>query len=309
MSLTDLIGGVRDLGIRFAIVGVFPLATLTLFVIALVWSGAPSDAPEPGQIADHARALDGWSAALLVLGVLLASFVAQPFQLALVRLLEGYWGHGAVGGRLRAPGVARQQRRLQALEAQLGHARTREEALAQVPADTLREQLFPPDPEDLLPTRLGNALRSGERRAGSAYGLDAVTIWPRLYPLLSEPVRSLVDDRRDQLDLAARLVAVFLLAAGASFALLVSHRWWLLVPVGCLGLAALAYRGAVAAAVGYGDQLCAAIDLHRFDLLRALHIPLPATLEQERATNERLVTLLRDGTASGDLPYAHGDAG
>jgi hypothetical protein len=308
VSLTDLIGGVRDVGIRFAIVGVFPLATLVLFVIALVWSGAPSDAPDLGQIADEARTLDGWSAALLVLGVLIASFLAQPFQLALVRLLEGYWGHGAVGGRLRALGVARQGRRLRALEAQLGPARTREEALAQVPADTVRGQLFPPDPQDLLPTRLGNALRSGERRAGRAYGLDAVTIWPRLYPLLPDPVRSLVDDRRDQLDLAARLVAVFLLAAGASFVLLLSHGWWLLVPVACAGLAALAYRGAVAAAVAYGDQLCAAIDLHRFELLRALHVPLPATLGEERATNEQLVALLRDGTASGELPYAH-DAG
>jgi hypothetical protein len=55
----------------------------------------------------------------------------------------------------------------------------------------------------------------------------------------------------------------------------------------------LSYRGAVAAAIAYGEGIRATIDLHRIDLLTALHLPLPATLEQERAVNEQVSPFLR----------------
>jgi hypothetical protein len=42
--------------------------------------------------------------------------------------------------------------------------------------------------------------------------------------------------------------------------------------------ALLSYRAALAAAAAYCQALEAAFDLHRFDLLTALHLPLPANL-------------------------------
>ncbi len=304
MSVTDLIGGVRDLGARFALVGVLPLASLALFVLALLWSGAPGEPPDLDRILDHARALDAWEGALLALALVLAALVAQPFQLALVRLLEGYWGYGRAGRRLAAPGLWLQRRRHAALVARLGPVRSRDAALAMVGTELARRRLFPEREDDFLPTRLGNALRSAERRAGAPYGLDAVVVWPRLYPLLADALRALVDDRRDQLDLASRLTVVFGAAALASFGLLVRYGWWLAVPAGCLALSWLAYRGAVAAAVAYGEQMRAAIDLQRFDLLRALHVPLPETLEREVVANRLLMKLLRQDEAI-PLGYAH----
>ena len=172
-------------------------------------------------------------------------------------------------------------------------------------AESRLRRLFPSDPAWLLPTRLGNALRAAETRAGEPYGLDAVVAWPRLYPLLPDGVRALVDDQRDGLDLAARFCAVFAAAAAVSLVLLATHGWWLLVPAGCLLLAWLSYRGAVAAAVAYGEGIRAAIDLHRFDLLTAMHLPLPATLEQERAVNEQLSLFLRQSWPV-DFVYEHG---
>jgi hypothetical protein len=59
-----------------------------------------------------------------------------------------------------------------------------------------------PKPKRLLPTRLGNALRAAEDRAGQRYGLLTVTILPRLYPYLSERVRRPCN----QLDVAVRPV-------------------------------------------------------------------------------------------------------
>jgi hypothetical protein len=150
-----------------------------------------------------------------------------------------------------------------------------------------QHRLFPRR-ADLLPTQLGNALRSGEERAGGRYGLDTVVVWPRLYPLLSDSVRALVDDERNQLDVAARFTVVSLLAAAISFGLLLTHGWWLLVPAGCCVLAWLSYRGAISAAVAYGIGLETAFDLHRTDLLRALWLPTPPEPEDEWTLNNLL---------------------
>jgi hypothetical protein len=303
MSVADLIGFGRDLGTRFALVGLLPGAVLALFVLALVWSGAPGAAPDLDEILDHARDLDAWAGGLLFLALVVVALVLQPLQLALVRALEGYWPEP-----LARRGRKRWQRRYETLSekaaprAEVPDAAT---VAAMADAESRLQRLFPSDPEWLLPTRLGNALRAAESRAGEPYGLDAVVVWPRLYPLLPDGVRALVDDQRDGLDLAARFCAIFAAAAVISLVLLVSHGWWLLVPAACLLLAWISYRGAVAAAIAYGEGIRSAIDLHRFDLLAALHLPLPATLEQERAVNEQVSLFLRQNWPV-ELVYEHG---
>jgi hypothetical protein len=303
MSVADLIGFGRDVGTRFALVGLLPGALLALFVLALVWSGAPGDAPAVDRVLDHARDLDAWAGGLLFGALVVAALVLQPLQLGLVRALEGYWP-----APVRALGRGRQERRRDALAtaaAPRAEMPAAAELAAMAEAESRLRRLFPSDPAWLLPTRLGNALRAAETRAGEPYGLDAVVAWPRLYPLLPDGVRALVDDQRDGLDLAARFCAVFAAAAAVSMALLVPHGWWLLVPAACLALAWLSYRGAVAAAIAYGEGIRAAIDLHRFDLLTAMHLPLPATLEQERAVNEQLSLFLRQSWPV-DFVYEHG---
>jgi hypothetical protein len=303
MSIADLIGFGRDVGTRFALVGLLPGALLALFVLALVWSGAPGDAPAVDRVLDHARDLDAWAGGLLFGALVVAALVLQPLQLGLVRALEGYWP-----APVRALGRGRQERRRDALAtaaAPRAEMPAAAELAAMAEAESRLRRLFPSDPAWLLPTRLGNALRAAETRAGEPYGLDAVVAWPRLYPLLPDGVRALVDDQRDGLDLAARFCAVFAAAAAVSMALLAPHGWWLLVPAACLALARLSYRGAVAAAIAYGEGIRAAIDLHRFDLLTAMHLPLPATLEQERAVNEQLSLFLRQSWPV-DFVYEHG---
>jgi len=303
MSVAALIGFGRDIGTRFALIGLLPGALFALFVLALAWSGAPADAPDVDRVLDHARDLDGWAGGLLFLALVVAAVVLQPLQLGLVRVLEGYWP-----ARIRELGRGRQQRRRDALAAAAApraELPSAAELTAMADAESRLQRLFGSDPALLLPTALGNALRAAETRAGEPYGLDAVVAWPRLYPLLPDGVRALVDDQRDGLDLAARLCATFAAAAAVSVVLLLTHGWWLLVPVACVALSWLAYRGAIAAAIAYGEGIRAAIDLHRFDLLTAMHLPLPATLEQERAVNEQLSLFLRQSWPV-DFVYEHG---
>jgi hypothetical protein len=305
-GLSDITKG---LGLRFNVVALLPAGVLTLFVVLLVASGAPDRAPDLDLLGDRVDDLDGWQGALLFLALVAATLVVQPLQLSLVRLLEGYWGDSRTARIAARPGRTLAARRRAGLERATRNPADREPSVEdekRMVAATRRLERFYPAEDDLLPTRLGNVLRAAENRAGGRYGLITVVVWPRLYPLLPEGTVRAVDDQRDQLDLAARFCAVCFLAGLISFGLLVTHGWWLLVPVAALVLAWASYRAAVAAALQYGVGLETAFDLHRFELLRALHLELPADHAAEVATNQELSAFLLQGPAFATLRYEHG---
>jgi hypothetical protein len=79
-------------------------------------------------------------------------------------------------------------------------------------------------------------------------------------------------------------------------ALLVWHSgWWTLFALLPLAVAELAYLGAIQAATAYGGAISVAFDLHRFDLLRALHLEMPDDNTTERQVNSALSEFLRQG--------------
>ncbi|MGW1913503.1 hypothetical protein ACWCQS_22890 [Streptomyces sp. NPDC002076] len=97
------------------------------------------------------------------------------------------------------------------------------------------------------------------------------------------------------MDAAARLSVTAALCVPATVWLLWRSGWRLLLAVLLALVSRLAYLAAVHAAVGYGQYVEAAFDLHRFDLLGALHLPLPTDREQEQRANESLGMLWRQG--------------
>jgi hypothetical protein len=304
--------GAKDLGIRFNLIGTLPSAALVLFILAAAWSGAPGDRPDLDRVVTRAQELGADEAALLAVGVLVVSLLLHPLQGSLVRLLEGYWGTSQLAGIVARPLTERHERRRSQLD---DRAELRVEPGKEITAEARqrvgsafwrRRMLYADGP--LLPTLLGNVLRAAERRAGERYGLDTVVVWPRLYPLLSEGLREALADARNQLDMAARFCLTFGLGTIASVAFFAAHGWWLAVAAGMLALAWLSYRGAVGAALSYGNLIEAAFDLQRFDLLEALHQPLPVDLADERRANADLSTFLRGQGFLVNLRYDHGQA-
>jgi hypothetical protein len=310
MGMAQLVGGERQLGVRFQLVNLVPATALVVFVLLVVWSGAPTQSPELSRAWATASALDAGQAVLLVFAVTVASLVAQPLQRPLVRVLEGYWLENPLWPawvhRLGTAWQRARSRRLSELagarpdpaliQAAKGNGRAADRAARELAelrrrartAVWQRSRRFPA-PERLLATALGNALRAAEDDAGQRYNLATVLVWPGLYAVLGDRTRAIVDDLRLQLDVAARLCAMSLLAAVLAAVLLVSFwPWGLLVPAGAVGVAWLAYRAAVNAAIAYGEGLRLAVDLHRFDLLAALHLPLPADFDAELAANRTL---------------------
>ena len=134
----------------------------------------------------------------------------------------------------------------------------------------------------MLPTRLGNVLRAAEDRAGEYYGWSTLAAWPRLYMLLPDHATALVADARNQLDTACRFTVSFALAGMIVLALLVPDGAWLLLALPLAVMSWVSYRAAVDAAGSYGAVIQVAFDLYRFELLRAMHLPLPRDAKDER---------------------------
>jgi hypothetical protein len=323
----------KDLGPRFNLVSFLPTAFLVLFILGILALGPPFRDPHPSNLATALSGLDGAQVAALVVAVIVVASIAHPLQLPLVRLLEGYWQDTAVGSAVASIGMEMHRRRQERLVAYFNeelpdpfavrssggrivrdvHRENRQavqyERLGQLAARRLPTE-YPRATENLLPTKLGNALRAAEDRAGQRYGLDTIAVWPRLHPHLPSPFAGAVNDLRDQFDAAARICVVLLLATLVSTLLLVTHGWWLLVPASTAFLSWVAYRAAVRAAVAYGAQLQVAFDLHRFDMLRGLHLPLPADPERERPYNEQLTAFFELSPEDFTLsigPYQHAE--
>ena len=160
--------------------------------------------------------------------------------------------------------------------------------------------------DNIMPTRLGNALRKYERLAGSQYGLDAVSVIQQV-SFVAQPERlAYVGDQRQLLDLSVRMSATGIVATLIAIAGLWRHGAWLLLALVPYGVAYLSYRGAVVVAHEYGAAVAAMIDLDRFALYDSLRMPRPIDTSDERRMNAKLMKLLtyNPGTV---LRYEHPD--
>jgi hypothetical protein len=256
------------LGARFYLIGYLPTYAAALFLLVLVWAGAPGWSDR----ADHRiRFTAAWATAshlslgevvMLALAVALLAVVLHPLQLALMSVFQGSWPAWLGARWARRRQKTRRDRLARAARLPHGPELT-EEAIQRTGAAGYQLRRYFPQPDHLLrPTALGNVLAAIDDSAGRTYGLDAVIAWPRLYPVLGEPTRSLVDDRRDTLDAAVRLAATMAVTAFAALILLVRSGWWALLALIPLAVAALAYNAAVQAALAYAETVQVAFDLY-----------------------------------------------
>jgi hypothetical protein len=276
---------VKSVTPRFNLVGLIPSVLLAINIGALIASGSFAGEPNMHLLLLRAREVNVFDATVLFLVVLSIALVVHPFQLLLVRILEGYWDETPVLRKIKFVGMEINRRRW---------AKFRRES-----ADTDRlSRLYPPFTPDFLPTRLGNVLRAAERRAGLQHGFTKPgEMFPRVYPYISAGLASGISSARDTLDIACRMCVVLWALAFldgivlcTDGALPASDGAWLVVPVVAALLGSLSYRGAVRAAGAYGRFLFYVFDLHRQDLIRALGYEPP-----ERAADE--VKLIRAITA------------
>lgn len=278
--------------------------------------------------------LDATDALLLGFGSMALALALFPLQFRMIQWLEGYWGRSWIALRMAVAATARHRARYLSLvdssvryqehingtteDAQLDSASAndapREDLRALIDgAEAARLATYYPEHiEDVMPTRLGNVLRRHERTAGAVYGLDAMAVVHRLMLVADEKHAAYVRAQRANLDLAVRTSITALLATIVTVVYMWSDGWWLLLALAPYSLAFAAYLGAVRAAYDYGLGFATLIDLNRFALYKALHLPIPRTYGAERKQNETLAKMLRmsidpDTEPSRRFRYEHHD--
>ncbi len=279
-----------------------------------------------GLLAWVGQQADGWQALLNVwhglgsleaqvtvlvalLLVLLASSAGMRWaQWSLLRLMEGYWPGKVQTWAARWLQKKHRQidERWQALDQQI-----EEQQWEHLPAETRAEYLrldrlliyhYPTNTVDVLPTALGNRLRAAEQYPQTHYGLDALIVWPRLWPMLPNPVQESIASSRQALDEDVRLFGWGLLTA-----LWGVWAWWA-VPVG-LGLAVAAWFRTLYTAEVYGYLIRTAFDLYRFALYEALRWPPPTDTASEVAYGAKLTQYLFRGTVDASVTFAQKEKG
>jgi hypothetical protein len=294
---------------RFFRTGYLPTYAAAVFLLVLLWAGAPGKHADFGHAWQVASKFGVAQTLLVALAVALVAVLLQPLQLPIVRVLEGSfpkWLGSGIGRRWQ---LGRKHGLEGRLIAKIGEAAGKaadERAAVVQEAGALSARLrsrFPMLDPLVRATGLGNALAAMEDSAGTPYGLDAVVTWPRLYPLLGDKVRAVVDDLRDGMDAAARLSATGAVTAVVAAGLLAWHSGlFTLLALVPLTIAVIGYLGAVHAAMAYGEAVQVAFDLHRFDLLAALHVEIPAGPGKELSWNTALSDFLRQGVP---LPFEY----
>ncbi len=259
--------------------------------------------------------------------VLLASwlaFVLYNSESLIVKFYEGYffpkWRVLTWGQRRwhrehtkHANALSRLSKQPNLLEKAPELQRLRPWALAEM---QLLELRAPWNEQHLLPTTLGNVLRASEIYAYERYGIDGLTLWPRLFEVFPEQfVADLEDQNNRFVFMLNSSLLTYLLAAICLYAALMRqlNRGFLAVPasyylkigIGLLVAGYLLYRVGVNVAEDYGLSIRTGFDLYRFDLLVKLRQPLPTTLMQERDTWEVLCEFLVAGDKFGDINFTY----
>jgi hypothetical protein len=233
---------------------------------------------------------------LLIVGLIVivtSAAIVQRFDQAMLRFLEGYWPRWL--RRLRQVRTQRYVKRWKQNQQRWsklygkGEAYLTPEELHEYAQLDWTIMHSPSQPNQFMPTRLGNFLRASEYRSKERYGLDAVICWPRLWLLIPDSTRKELQEARAFLNTTVRICLWSLL-----FLVWTPLAWW--APLLALPFAWLSYQMVLNAAAVYVDLLEAAFDLYRPLLYQSLRWPLPINPQEERKLGEALTLYLWRGS-------------
>ncbi len=159
----------------------------------------------------------------------------------------------------------------------------------------LREEQrrYPIDNDQVVPTKLGNAIRRLEEYGSNRYLLDSQILWSRLIAVVPDAARKQVDNAQIGVDFFVCLlyghIAVALTAAATLFFAVHPHLSALLVATFVpLVFVPIWYRLAVVTTDQWTAAVQALVDLGRQPLAAALGLVMPPTVEEERTMWERV---------------------
>lgn len=279
------------------------LLPVTVFVLLFQLLATPL-LPADWPILTPLEVLDAqWRPLMLTLAVVVLTGLLFNLNVPIIRFYEGYvWLDTRLGRKRQAV----YQEQFDQLHARWTGMRTLLRALtpgqpgyaaildAWNQCGLQINQGLPDKRELVMPTRLGNVIRSFEQYPSRQYGIGSITLWPRLLAKVDKEYATLLGDARTAFDFTINSSALSALLAAV---LLVSGLVYLgplsSVSAGLAWLAAIASFGAIAylfyllslgRAAWWGSVYKGAFDLYRRDVLKQLgYARVPRTLAEERA--------------------------
>jgi hypothetical protein len=260
--------------------------------------------PLAWQVVGSPSELDTGGVLAVSFATLLLSGLLFHLNNPLIRFYEGYpWREGWLGQKR----VRHYERRFDASEARWRGMRTLLRKMSDKQSDDYveiskwrdrigiaRNRELPGEKALVLPTRLGNVIRSFEEYPRMQYGLDAIALWPHLLEVIDKDHAAAIEDEKVGFDFMLNMsfllgmLGVATLYAGLADLVSAATRnetpWsWLVQLAAFAGLAYLAYLSAINRATGWGSAVRAAFETNRWTILRQLgYQAAPATLEAER---------------------------
>ncbi len=320
--MTGLLAGISGHFSRKLMLGtVLPVVVFVLFLQASI---APLRLQDWRLLGTLAELEPSWRLAATTLLTVVAAGLLYALNNPLIRLYEGYPWRASRFGRRRAhwyrdqleTGQVREKllRRLRGALRERDRSDPRLESLRAWEADLGREVFGAyPRPHLVLPTKLGNVIRSFEDYPERQFRMAGVTMWPRLVAKIPKDHALIIDDAKARFDLMLNssfltlLLALAVLADGllrpAPFAAAALFLWWLAEIATYLLIAVLFYQGSVARAAAWGRTVMSAFELHRLDLLESLGFrQKPANLVEERLLWLELRYQMEFGDPAGKPP-------
>ncbi len=253
-------------------------------LLIVVWVVGRGETDEALKWWGQSTSAQGFQLTGFLIWVVLFAYVVSSRAEDILRFYEGYWRFPG-GAGLSAYGRSWHRRKLARIDRALGGRRE----------DWKRYQEIyfgyplPTQPDEVMPTRLGNILKNSELYPKDRYNIDAVIIWPRLFSLLPPSYTTTIANLRSGLDFMLTisvLAAVFAIISGGYllFYLRASPLLFVSSFGGGLLVSCLAYRASLGSALLYAQQIKASFDLHRNLVLTQMRVPLPETRDKERVT-------------------------
>ena len=144
--------------------------------------------------------------------------------------------------------------------------------------------LYPPAVESIMPTRLGNALKTLEAFGLDRYGLDSQQFWFELVGTAESSIRQENEEMRAQVDLFVAALAVFALLVIASLVTAVESnepRAPALLAAGAALFLPIAYKGALRNMKDWVNSTRAMINLGRHRVASGMGLVVPRRLDDE----------------------------
>jgi hypothetical protein len=266
-----------------------------------------------------------WSDKTTILSIIVVTLTGLIYSLnnPIIRFYEGYPWRRSAFGRRRERKYREALTKALALQARLlalrgGMSEGTEKRRLEHKLTEVSHYIAPrfPGKDFVLPTRLGNVIKSFEEYPRQQYGISAIPLWPRLVAKVDKEYAAVTDETKTSFDfflncsfLASILAALAALAgvkAGIDAGRALAGAGWILPSLACVLLAYGCYVASLNAAAAWGVQVKGAFDLFRLPLLKQLGYEYTFTsLEQEREVWRKVSRqiVFGDPVSGQTLPY------